>query len=80
MPLLKALTDRGINEVQANRLLRSLPADQPVTDQLEYGDYLIWKSRATIKNAPGFYVYLLRQNILPPEEFETSSRKETRTR
>ena len=78
MPLLKALTDRGINEVQANRLLRSLPADQPVADQLEYGDYLIWKSRATIKNAPGFYVYLLRQNILPPEEFETSSRKETR--
>jgi hypothetical protein len=78
VPLLKALTDRGINEVQANRLLRSLPADQPVADQLEYGDYLIWKSRATIKNAPGFYVYLLRQNILPPEEFETSSRKETR--
>jgi len=77
-PLLKALTDRGINEVQANRLLRSLPADQPIADQLEYGDYLIWKSRATIKNAPGFYVYLLRQNILPPEEFETSNRKETR--
>jgi hypothetical protein len=77
-PLLKALTERGINEVQANRLLRSLPADQPVGDQLEYGDYLIWKSRATIKNAPGFYVYLLRQNILPPEDFETSSRKEKR--
>ena len=78
VPLLKALTDRGINEVQGNRLLRSLPADQPIADQLEYGDYLIWKSRATIKNAPGFYVYLLRQNILPPEDFETSSRKETR--
>jgi len=78
VPLLKALTDRGINEVQANRLLRSLPSDQPIADQLEYGDYLIWKSRATIKNAPGFYVYLLRQNVLPPEEFETSSRKEKR--
>jgi hypothetical protein len=64
--------------VQANRLLRSLPADQPVADQLEYGDYLIWKSRATIKNAPGFYVYLLRHNILPPKDFETSSRKEMR--
>jgi hypothetical protein len=78
VPLLKSLTDRGINEVQANRLLRSLPSDQPIADQLEYGDYLIWKSRATIKNAPGFYVYLLRQNIQPPEEFETSSRRETR--
>jgi hypothetical protein len=77
-PLLKQLTERGINDVQANRLLRSLPADQPVLDQLEYGDYLIWKSRSTIKNAPGFYVYLLRHNILPPENFETSSRKQTR--
>ena len=78
VPLLKQLTDRGIHESQGNRLLRSLPPDQPVEDQLEYGDYLIWKSRATIKNAPGFYVYLLRQNILPPEEFETSSRRRAR--
>jgi len=78
VPLLKALTDRGINEVQANRLLRSLPEDQPIADQLEYGDYLIWKSRATIKNAPGFYVYLLRQNVLPPADFETSGRQQTR--
>jgi hypothetical protein len=77
-PLLKLLTDRGINEVQGQRLLRSLPAGQPVAEQLEYGDYLIWKSRSTIKNAPGFYVYLLRQNILPPEDFETSSRKRAR--
>jgi hypothetical protein len=78
VPLLKLLTDRGINEIQAQRLLRTLPADQPVADQLEYGDYLIWKSRSTIKNAPGFYVYLLRQNILPPEEFETSGRRAVR--
>jgi hypothetical protein len=76
VPLLKQMTERGINEVQANRLLRSLPVDQPIQDQLEYGDYLIWKSRTTIKNAPGFYVYLLRQNIVPPETFETSSRKQ----
>ena len=79
-PLLKQMTDRGINEVQAQRLLRSLAADQPVQDQLEYGDYLIWKSRATIKNAPGFYVYLLRQNITPPDDFETSARRAARKR
>jgi hypothetical protein len=78
VPLLKLLTDRGINEVQAQRLLRSLPVDQPVEDQLEYGDYLIWKSRSTIKNAPGFYVYVLRNNILPPQDFETSSRRKAR--
>ena len=78
VPLLKQLTDRGIHESQGNRLLRTLASDQPVQDQLEYGDFLIWKSRATIKNAPGFYVYLLRQNILPPDDFETSSRREKR--
>jgi hypothetical protein len=80
VPLLKQLTERGINEVQAHRLLRSLPTDQPVLDQLEYGDYLIWKSRTAIKNAPGFYIYLLRHNILPPDTFETSNRKEARLR
>jgi hypothetical protein len=78
VPLLKHLTERGINEVQAQRLLRSLPVDQPIQDQLEYGDYLVWKSRSTIKNAPGFFVYLLRQNILPPDDFDTSSRKQAR--
>ena len=78
VPLLKLLTDRGIHEAQGNRLLRSLPADQRIQDQLEYGDFLIWKSRPAIKNAPGFYVYLLRQNIIPPEDFETTSRRETR--
>jgi hypothetical protein len=36
------------------------------------------KSRSSIKNAPGFYVYLLRQNVLPPEDFETSTRRAAR--
>jgi len=76
--LLKQLTSRGINEVQARRLLRSVPADQPVQDQLEYGDYLIWKSRPAIKNPPGFYVYLVRENIPPSDDFETSSRRTAR--
>lgn len=76
--LLKELTNRGINEAQARRLLKSLPENQPVLDQLEYGDYIIWKSRSAINNPPGFYVYLLRENILPPEDFETSGRKKTR--
>ena len=78
LPLLKHLTDRGIHSGLATRLLRSLPGDQPIQDQLEYGDYLIWKSRSTIKNAPGFYVYLLKQNILPPQDFETSTRIQLR--
>jgi hypothetical protein len=76
--LLKQLTNRGINEVQARRLLKSLPSNQPVLDQLEYGDFIIWKSRSAIKNPPGFYVYLLRESIPPPNDFETSSRKRAR--
>jgi hypothetical protein len=78
VPLLEALTKRGINQVHARRLLRALPPNQPVEDQLEYGDYVIWKTKPAIKNPPGFYVYLLRENILPPEGFETSSRKKVR--
>jgi hypothetical protein len=77
-PALKQLTKRGIAEAQAKKLLRSLPADQPVLDQLEYGDHLIAKSRGKIANAPGFYVYLLRERVLPPAEFETSERRQAR--
>ncbi len=76
--LLNEMTKRGINEVHSRRILKSLPPDQPVQDQLEYGDYLIWKSRPAIKNPPGFYVYLLSHNILPPAGFETSSRRNAR--
>jgi hypothetical protein len=72
VPTLKALTDRGVNEVQARKLLKALPPNQPILNQLEYGDYIIWKSRSAIKNPPGFYIYLLRENILPPNNFEKS--------
>lgn len=70
-PLLKALTDRGIGEKYARRLFRSLPEDRPILDQLEYADYLIAKS-GKIANPPGFYIYVLRENLRPPEGFETS--------
>ncbi len=76
--LLHELTKRGVNQVQAKRLLRSLPPGQPVQDQLEYGDHIIWKCKPGIKNPPGFYVYLLRQGILPPDNFETSGRRKVR--
>jgi hypothetical protein len=76
--LISQLKQRGVNEIQAKRLLRSLPEGQPVRDQLEYGDCLIRNARETIKNPPGFYVYLLRENITPPEEFETSAKLQMR--
>src|SRR3954447_7662924 len=37
------------------------------------GDHLIQSSRAgTFRNPAGFYVYLLRNGVLPPREFESS--------
>lgn len=76
--LLQALLDRGLNEAQARRLLQSLPEDRPILDQLEYGDWLIAKSKGTIHNPPGFYTYLLRQSVIPSENFETSAKRKLR--
>jgi len=71
--LLEELARRGVSEAVARQLLASLPDDQPVTDQIEWGDYLVQTSRTgTFRNPAGFYVYLLRNAILPPKDFETS--------
>jgi hypothetical protein len=72
-PLIAELSRRGVSEPIARQLLASVPDDQPVQDQIEWGDYLIQTSRAgKFRNPAGFYVYLLRNGILPPQEFETS--------
>jgi hypothetical protein len=77
LSLLKELTTRGINEPFARRLLRQIPEDQPIIDQLEWGDYTVSNSKS-ITNPPGFYVYLLKENIRPPDAFETSSKRRQR--
>jgi Replication initiator protein A len=76
--LLAELMHRGLGQNQARRLLQSLPPDQSVMDQLEYGDWLITNSRKAIHNPPGFYTYLLRENVIPPQSFETSSQRQLR--
>jgi hypothetical protein len=73
--LIRELTSRGLNEAQAGRLLRSLPENQRVLDQIEYGDWVIARSKKAIVNPPGFYTYLLRENVIPPDTFEPSSRR-----
>jgi len=70
---LKELVNRGLSEGHARRLLQSLPEGQCVLDQLEYGDWVIAKSKKAIVNPPGFYIYLLRENVIPPNTFESSS-------
>jgi len=70
--LLAELSKRGVSEAVARQLLATIPDDQPVEDQIEWGDYLIQTSRSgTFRNPAGFYVYLLRNAVLPPREFES---------
>ena len=72
--LLLELTRRGISERQARKLLECAAPDQPVLEQLEWGDRLIARSRNRIHNPPGFYVYLIRDRILPPADFTEARR------
>jgi len=74
-PLLEELTRRGIQESKAKKLLAGLPDAQAALDQLEWGDYLIAQSPGSFRNPPGFYVSLLRDNIVPPETFPTTRRR-----
>jgi hypothetical protein len=71
------LMRRGVSEPQARRLEAELGDRQPVLEQLEWGDHVIRKAGPKrFYNPPGFYVYLLKQNILPPPEFVRRSRVE----
>jgi hypothetical protein len=65
-PLIEELTRRGITEGQARKLLDAVPESQPVLAQLRWGDLLISKSRGRITNPPGFFAYLIREDVLPP--------------
>jgi hypothetical protein len=71
-PVLGELLKRGISESQARRLTLSLKDGQPVQAQLEWGDVLVTRSRGRIENPPGFYIYLVRENVMPPVEFVRS--------
>lgn len=78
-PLLAELTKRGITETAARKLLADLPNEQPVLDQLELIDHLITQGpRGSVRNPPGFYLYLLKENIPVPDSFETSRKRKQR--
>lgn len=45
-------------------------------DQLEWGDHLVRQAQpGDYENPPGFYVYLLKNNIPVPDDFETSRKR-----
>jgi hypothetical protein len=77
--LLQELVRRGVTKTRAEKLLASLPADQHVFDQLEWGDSLIARAPAgTYRNPPGFYVHLVQNNVPVPESFETGRKRRVR--
>ncbi|MGH9823201.1 MAG: hypothetical protein ACREDR_08120 [Blastocatellia bacterium] len=68
--LLTQLTKRGIAAAQARKLLKAIEPEQQVMDQLEWGDYIV--AQGSIKNPPGLYVSFIKDNLMPPDSFETS--------
>jgi hypothetical protein len=79
--ILEALVTRGVRQDRARKLIFDLPDDQPVIDQLEWGDAEIarkQRSNDPIGNPPGFYVYLVRENFPVPASFETSRKRQLR--
>lgn len=73
--LLRELRQRGVTPGRARKILGSLAPDQPVREQLAWGDFLIAQGgMARFYNPPGFYVYLLRENVAPPPPFLTPAK------
>ena len=70
--LLAELTNRGVGESGAKKLLAKLPADRPVRDLLEWGDQEIARQPGKISNPAGFYIRLLEEHSAPPPTFEPS--------
>ena len=78
LELIHELSKRGVSESSARKELATLPADFPVIDTLEYGDFQIDHSHGRIENPAGFYVSLLREKAIPPSTFETSAKRKAR--
>lgn len=71
--LFDELVRRGISPSQAQKVLRDAGNSLRLLDQLEWGDYLLARMPAgRFYNPPGFYVYLIRENVLPPSDFATT--------
>ena len=77
--LLFQLMKRGVTEKGAINLLKSLPPDQAVMDQLEWGDYLLASSaKGRFFNPAGLYIHLVKENAILPDSFETSRKRRLR--
>ena len=79
-PLLTELVTRGISQSRAAELLRRAEADAGrVLDQIEWGDFLLKQAApGAFRNPPGFYIWLIAENIVPPSHFETTRLRRAR--
>jgi hypothetical protein len=77
-PRLTALVSRGVTEKTALRVLASAVENQPVQEQLEWGDAVVESDPNKIRNPAGFYVSLIRDNVTIPSNFETTRKREAR--
>jgi hypothetical protein len=77
-PRLTALVSRGVTEKTARRILASTLENQPVQEQLEWGDAVVESDPTKILNPAGFYVSLIRDNVTIPSNFETTRKREAR--
>jgi hypothetical protein len=80
LALLTELTKRGIHEPSARDLIKNKAPGQYVMDQLEYGDFLIAQAApGKFTNPPGFYIYLIRENVpITDPRFESTRQKHLR--
>lgn len=75
------LLTRGVAERKARQMALDIPEHQPVLDQIEYAEHLIAqdrKGRSKISNPVGFILWTIEQNLVVPEDFETSERRRCR--
>lgn len=75
------LVARGVAERKARQMAMDIPEHQPVLDQIEYAEHLIAqdrKGRSKISNPVGFILWTIEQNLVVPDDFETSERRRSR--
>jgi len=71
----QALSDRGVAEKTARRLLFGVPDDVDVQEQIEWIDSIVGKDPRKFDNPAGMYVSFIKDGIVPPASFLSSRRR-----
>lgn len=78
-PLVAALVERGIARSMAAGLIPEDADAGLLLDAIEWGDHLIATGgQGSFRNPAGFYIYLIREGITAPADFETSRQRALR--